>query len=161
MPSTTLEPTNIISPLLKLPRELRNCIYDYTTVACRVSKPQSPGADETDIQPSVLLIKTTNPALLQVCRQIHNECLEYIRPRATLFVQTTDCDLHLLRPLEFKPAVPLEALSVKKCLVALTWTAVCSTSQQDALLKFFTEHTPEQLVQQEQLPTTPSKSKCF
>ncbi|KAK5120421.1 hypothetical protein LTR85_006360 [Meristemomyces frigidus] len=154
--------TNEEPHLLSLPRELRNYIYDCTTVSVELSPPQPAAEPERPLTQwghPTIFTKTTDPTLLRVCHQIHDEYRERVLPRSELAITLVSCDMFDLPDLQLKAGVPAELLQMpRKILIAFNWVNVLPMSMLQRHKEWFDTHTPEQLRHQELLAWTPTKA---
>ena len=74
------------SRLLTLPREVRNNIYDYVSIAVDITPLQRTQDGKPLPHPTLQLHRTTMPALLRVCKQIHSEYKQQLSGRAKLSI---------------------------------------------------------------------------
>ncbi|KAK5723940.1 hypothetical protein LTR17_013782 [Elasticomyces elasticus] len=122
---------NSNTSLLRLPRELRDMIYEHATCDICISVARSPlrHGRSREIQ-QIWLEGTSCPSLLLTCRQTHDECKETVRPVINIdgLKHLPDQDLvHGAFKYVLKPTLPWDALhSVKHCYMRLDWYAVLS-----------------------------------
>ncbi|KAK5723919.1 hypothetical protein LTR17_013761 [Elasticomyces elasticus] len=168
--------------LLSLPRELRNEIYSHTTsravpLSTYISDPLasddgedseddeldiSEEAEEIDhdhIHPMAAISSRLSLSLLLVNRQIHDEYVEYAKPRQIFFIDLGTKDvpqaLGELRLLQNMPADALKA--VRHFRLIMDWSVVLHSAGNEQYAKFFTDHTKDELLNQQDMTWTPSK----
>ncbi|KAK5120423.1 hypothetical protein LTR85_006362 [Meristemomyces frigidus] len=153
-----------MSHFLRLPRELRDSIYDYIWIDVCISTPASASGSTTQTNgwpAKIKLLNTTAPALLQVSKQVSNEYRARVGPAATLEIDLTLCDIRRPRELPIQPRVPKAAVSAaKKCRVIAQWDDLIDTDSTSEYLDWWRACSPEQLARQADMQWTPSRLIC-
>lgn len=164
-PPQSLRDASCATPgFLRLPREIRDMIYDYIFVDVCVSTPDSRSSSDAEQgrgwHPKIELLNTTAPALLRVNKQISGEYCERMRPAAVLKIHVWSSDIHHPQGLPIQARVPMEAISAaKQCHLPIVWDYLITSDNIQRYGRWFRDCLPEQLAKQETLWWTPSKRK--
>ncbi|KAK4954422.1 hypothetical protein LTR10_007853 [Elasticomyces elasticus] len=165
--------------LLRIPLEMRREIYSHTTYKrkCFVvhtsdsdnSSDEGEAAeveddgeeideDDMDIYPMAGIGGVMILNILLISRQIHDEYVEYVKPRQTFFVDLGDEDIpETLDSLLSSQDTPDDALkSVRRVHIFISWSAVLHSAADERYSKFLADHTNLKLLDQESVSWTPS-----
>lgn len=150
-----------VCPFLRLPREVRNNIYGYTTISVHISERDYRTKDKKQRNkgwhPAMTLANTTDPALLLVNHQVHDEYVEHIHSRSNLVIKLSDSDLMDVQTLDLKPGVQPEALSgMKDCLIWVPWSNITRGGFAQVFQKFLVRQMTGQALTGNDVKETPS-----
>ncbi|KAK4897789.1 hypothetical protein LTR27_004561 [Elasticomyces elasticus] len=156
-----LKPPAVGCPFLSLPREMRNRIYDYTSVEVLISEPQQLNNPEMDeywnAKPRVHLKGVPSTELLCVNKQVNSEYAEHVSPGSGLVIDTQMCEFPRLSDLEIQPNVPTSTLSkVKNVKIDMFWFVVVDADR-NGTPEFYSLCDALVSSGQAVLPWTPSK----
>ncbi|KAK3617389.1 hypothetical protein LTR56_012765 [Elasticomyces elasticus] len=168
--------------LLRLPREMRNEIYSHTTSRVvplssytsdllPVDDGEASEDDESDTAeeaeeinhdhtlPTAGMSSHLSLNLLLVNRQIHDEYVEYAKPRQIFYIDIGTKDVpQALGELRLIPNMPDDALKATKHFhLFMNWSVVLHSAGNEQYAKFFTDHTKDELLNQLDITWTPSK----
>ena len=138
-------------PFLRLPRELRDGIYSYTTVTVTLN-----GFRDLKF-PLVTMHCCASPRLLRVNRQIRDEYIEHTQPRQVLSIDARFTEPPQLQDLDIGAIVPLWALGkIRRSALVIHWiTAAAFGDVED--WKRFAIAASQGSVSQADMQWTPSK----
>jgi len=143
--------------LLRLPRELRNHIYDYLTSMHRL-----PDLPIDTFKPAVVLLRDTAVVnVLLLNRQVHDEYTDHIKSRLRLSIHFhLDADLRYATCPVIEPARRIQ--TIQRCTLTFTWLNIRSAVTRDWRECETFIHDPmiyEQRCDQAILAWTPSKGE--
>jgi hypothetical protein len=158
--ASTLNQSVLDTPptLLSIPRELRNQIYEEVTTDIELSDNSRVDADgnfETGLEnPEIIFYGAPCTNLLLVSRQVHDEYLDAIRPRAALHIVYLDTLEN--QALEVKSSVPTSATSHIRICFVWAW------DKEDGWFEeWLQRHPPRPLVAHMFMGVPPSKHKSL
>ncbi|KAK3113365.1 hypothetical protein LTR53_009408 [Teratosphaeriaceae sp. CCFEE 6253] len=126
-PSDGAEVTPPRPHLLGLPREIRDIIYRYVETSVEVGNPDVLYTlyGKTWCTPSTHLLGVRLPALLRVCRLIHNEYLDTTKTKGLLDVYLGNSGLVTSIAVPWEILVPVEALrTIRHCEIDMHWSSI-------------------------------------
>ncbi|KAK5677765.1 hypothetical protein LTS10_009648 [Elasticomyces elasticus] len=141
---------------LRLPRELRDLIYEHAT--CDVCISVEPTREDiTARRHQVMWLRgTTDPTLLLVCQQIRSEYAEVVLPKSRLCIELGHESLSNPFRLTLKPTVTSRTLChVKRLEITLHWIMVFSIGNERV------QHWTNALINGQQLPTCWSPARVL
>ncbi|KAK5704738.1 hypothetical protein LTR17_021603 [Elasticomyces elasticus] len=147
---------NSNTSLLRLPRELRDMIYEYVTCDVRMNVEPTRKDIKAARHHVMWLRGTTDATLLRVCRQIRSECAETRHSKSRLCIELELNSLSRPLRLTLKPAMRTGILChVKRLEITLHWLMVFTIDNEHF------HHWMDALLHGHPLPTDWSPSKLL
>jgi len=162
-PTTASKPTppnDRIFPLIRLPRELRNEIYDYFIVDYQIDKPDRAISPDDATQPDGRKGAFRAYALLLVSRQVNAEFTEHTCPRSRLFVELQSIEqleAQMFNPYTCKPQKVLS--QIRNVVIWTSWHAVVKAGSSSSEFHLFWTNFTSGTIDQSADPWTPSKGE--